>query len=158
FQQNMPSFEELSLDPLACKILGFMQIVSETQAVTKGCGVCGHKSAELLYSATDRLSASAEPFSIARCEGCAVWRTLPEMTDRELAKFYGNDYWGGEDDPPKRWIETSQAEKTRFIEKTGAKGGRILDIGCGSGLFLRALDENIWNRQGVETGELACQA
>jgi 2-polyprenyl-3-methyl-5-hydroxy-6-metoxy-1,4-benzoquinol methylase len=79
------------------------------------------------------------------------------MTGRELALFYPRDYRGG-DEPSPDWIRSSQKEKTDFISACGLKGGSILDVGCGSGFFLRALDRERWACFGVETGEEAARA
>lgn len=78
-------------------------------------------------------------------------RTLPEMDFAELARFYPQDYWG-EAGVTQEWIRSSQSEKTAFVDACGLEGGRILDVGCGSGLFLRALSADHWDRFGVETG------
>lgn len=129
----------------------------QSESARRGCDLCGATTARELYTAGDRLRNSGERFSIAACSGCGVLRTLPEMTDAELARFYTQDYWGEEDEPPQRWIVSSQAEKTRFIKRCGLNGGRILDVGCGAGLFLRALDPGSWDRYGVETGEVAAR-
>lgn len=70
----------------------------------------------------------------------------------ELARFYPEDYWGLASEPSDDWVHRSQSEKTRFLSECGIKQGRILDVGCGSGFFLRALDPARWERFGVETG------
>jgi len=79
------------------------------------------------------------------------------MTEGELEDFYPPDYWGGEE-PRLEWIKSSQKEKTEFLAACGLKGGDILDVGCGSGFFLRALDRSKWNCFGVETGVGAARA
>jgi SAM-dependent methyltransferase len=124
--------------------------------MTTGCGVCGATAARELYTARDRLSNSGIAFTIAECEGCGVLRTLPEMTETELAEFYPDEYWGASE-PSESWISSSQFEKTRFLARCTHGGGRILDIGCGSGFFLRALDGNKWDRFGVEIGKAASE-
>lgn len=78
------------------------------------------------------------------------------MSEAELSGFYPKDYWGGE--PSEKWIQTSQADKTGFIRQCGLEGGRILDVGCGAGFFLRALGEKSWSRYGVEIGDEAAGA
>jgi 2-polyprenyl-3-methyl-5-hydroxy-6-metoxy-1,4-benzoquinol methylase len=78
------------------------------------------------------------------------------MTEQELAAFYPNDYWGEEEAEPE-WIRSSQAEKTDFLRACGLSSGTILDVGCGAGLFLRALDPAKWERYGLETGAPAAQ-
>ena len=80
------------------------------------------------------------------------------MTEAELAGFYPKDYWGSDGQPTEDWIRESQSEKTRFLASCGLPQGRILDVGCGSGFFLRALDPRKWDRFGVETGGAAAAA
>ena len=128
-----------------------------SEPATNGCGLCGSTTARVLYNARDRLGNSGESFPIVQCEGCGVLRTLPEMSEGELARFYPEDYWGG-DGPSQKWISSSQSEKTRFIAHCGLSGGSILDVGCGSGFFLRALDSKSWDRFGVETSAAAANA
>jgi 2-polyprenyl-3-methyl-5-hydroxy-6-metoxy-1,4-benzoquinol methylase len=120
------------------------------------CEVCGAKDWRQLFATSDRLHLSAEPFSIIECAQCKVWRTLPDMSEEELGQFYPNDYWGGE--PTKEWIQASQSDKTNFVKQCQLKGGRILDVGCGAGFFLRALSEKSWLRYGVEIGSEAASA
>jgi len=117
--------------------------------------MCGSRSARELYTATDRLRNSEVRFSVSACGGCGVLRTLPVMSDAELSLYYPEDYWGETKPPSPRWIESSQREKTEFLRKCGLTGGKIMDVGCGAGLFLRALDAECWDRFGVETGSEA---
>lgn len=70
----------------------------------------------------------------------------------QLARFYPEDYWGQASDPSDDWIHRSQSEKTRFLSECDIQTGRVLDVGCGSGFFLRALNPSRWERFGVETG------
>jgi SAM-dependent methyltransferase len=95
---------------------------------------------------------------IAQCEGCAVLRTLPELSYEELSIYYPHDYWGDGREPTQEWITSSQSEKTDFLRNCGIHGGSILDIGCGSGLFLRALNGSGWERFGLELGPVASEA
>jgi 2-polyprenyl-3-methyl-5-hydroxy-6-metoxy-1,4-benzoquinol methylase len=121
------------------------------------CDICGSVTARELYTATDRLRNTDAQFIIAACAGCGVQRTLPEMSEAELSRYYPDDYWGGSE-PTQKWIESSQSEKTRFLSRCGLAEGNILDVGCGSGFFLRALDATKWRRFGVETGAAAAGA
>jgi SAM-dependent methyltransferase len=123
------------------------------------CTVCGGIEARELYTAEDRLGRSDQIFSIARCAGCNILRTLPPMTESELSPFYPEAYWGDENEPDERWIRKNQAEKLDFLDRCGLKHGeRLLDVGCGSGFFLRAVGGERWERWGVETGENAVNA
>src|SRR5262249_54701556 len=95
------------------------------------CSLCGTCEASVAFTATDRLEQSEQKFQIVRCCGCGVMRTLPEMSDEELGKFYPEDYWGGE--PTEEWLQLTQADKLRALKQCGLSGGRILDVGCGAG-------------------------
>lgn len=130
---------------------------SQTLTTTTGCGVCGAIAARELYNAADRLGNSDKVFTISQCEGCGVLRTLPEMSQSELADCYPSEYWGGTHQPPESWIKSSQSDKTGFLRSCRISGGRILDVGCGAGFFLRALNGNRWDRFGVEIGSEASE-
>ena len=121
------------------------------------CAVCGSLTARELYTAKDRLCNTDASSIIAECSGCGVLRTLPELTDEQLGQYYPEEYWGSAE-PSQKWIDSSQSEKTRFVSRCGLTGGKILDVGCGGGFFLRALDATRWDRFGVEQGTEAAKA
>ena len=120
--------------------------------------MCGTSAARHLYSARDRLGNSDHEFWIGACSGCGVLRTLPAMAEGELAAFYPDEYWGIESEPAQNWIESSQADKLQFLSACKLTSGRILDVGCGSGFFLRSLDPGRWDRAGVEISTGAAEA
>ena len=130
---------------------------AQQEPATSGCGLCGSTSGRELYTTKDRLGNSYESFSIVHCNGCGVLRTLPDMSETELGRFYPDDYWGLPESS-QEWIESSQSEKTQFLTRCGLSGGSILDVGCGAGYFLRALDAGTWDRYGVETSAAASRA
>jgi 2-polyprenyl-3-methyl-5-hydroxy-6-metoxy-1,4-benzoquinol methylase len=139
-------------------LIDYMNAQPQCERAQNGCGLCGATRTRALYDARDRLGNPDLAFTIAECMGCGVLRTLPEMDERDLERFYPEDYWGAATDPSEEWIKTSQSEKTRFLSKCGLSGGKVLDVGCGSGLFLRALDPRAWDRFGVEVGREASKA
>lgn len=125
--------------------------LADYRTESSDCDLCGSRSARELYTANDRLRNSDVVFSVSTCDGCGVLRTLPAMSDQDLEFYYPNDYWGDRHPPSFQWVRSSQREKTDFLGKCRLTGGRILDVGCGSGLFLRALGSD-WECFGVETG------
>lgn len=128
-----------------------------SQRIASACDLCGSTTVRELYTAKDRLRNTDEQFQIAECRGCGVLRTLPDMSEADLADYYPHDYWGGAE-PSEKWIASSQSEKKNFLSRCGLAGGRILDVGCGSGFFLRALDAKKWDRFGLELSETAAEA
>jgi len=126
------------------------------QQVQSACDLCGSHVVRELYTALDRLRNDGPLWTIVECSGCGVLRTLPALSDAELARYYPDEYWGAPE-PSQKWINSSQSEKTSFIARCGLTGGRILDVGCGSGFFLRALNAEKWDRFGVEPSEAAAK-
>lgn len=128
----------------------------DPQHIQSACDVCGSYSVRELYTAFDRLRNDGPFWTIVECRGCGVLRTLPVLRDTELAQYYPDEYWGAPE-PSQKWINSSQSEKTDFLSRCGLTGGKILDVGCGSGFFLRALDAQKWDRYGVEPSHAAAK-
>lgn len=95
-------------------------------------------------------------FTYLRCRGCGL-ATLAEGPDRRnLDAFYATDYeLGSAEFAHGRRSLLSRLRAANFhrmarkIEAMIGKG-RILDVGCGSGVFLAALRERGWDVAGVE--------
>lgn len=70
------------------------------------------------------------------------------------ADLYGEDYFvkAEYDHDPKRAVAYLQ-EMRRIVEKV-PQGGNILDIGCGTGGFLRCFDDR-WEKYGIEPSRFA---
>ena len=132
------------------------QATDQSRHHTSPCDVCGSEQARLLFTTRDRLLLTDESFRILECTGCGVLRTWPELDGTELAKYYPDEYWGGV--PTEKWIHRSQADKTNFLLACGRQSGKILDVGCGAGFFLRALRGSGWEKWGVEIGAEAARA
>jgi SAM-dependent methyltransferase len=130
--------------------------LSKGHSHPSNCDICGSIDYRLCFTTKDRLQLTREIFQIVECAGCGVLRTLPEIDEVELSRFYPNDYWGAE--PSLDWIRKSQADKTDFLKECQLTSGRILDIGCGAGFFLRALDAKRWDCFGVEISRDAATA
>lgn len=114
------------------------------------CPVCGGERFRSIFEARDRLGLSEERFEVRRCDGCGLAATWPPASEGDLARFYPDEYWGESSEPAQAWIVRSQREKTSAVERHAPGGGRLLDVGCGAGFFLRALDPARWERWGVE--------
>jgi SAM-dependent methyltransferase len=125
--------------------------------VTVACPLCG-AGAEPVLSAPDRLGVASGVFEIHRCRGCGQVFTWPIASDAELSAYYPPDYWGERDEPEPSWIARNQREKTELVSRVRPQGGRLLDVGCGAGYFLRALAADRWDRQGVEISSAGASA
>jgi 2-polyprenyl-3-methyl-5-hydroxy-6-metoxy-1,4-benzoquinol methylase len=113
------------------------------------CVFCGELADETVLRATVEEGRVPRTFNLLRCPHCGLVMTSPRLGRAELEEYYRPEYWGrvNADDPA--WVRRDQASRTSFLERF-RQGGRILDVGCGLGLFLLALDPARWDRYGLE--------
>ena len=131
---------------------------SQTRAsvVSSTCILCGSSSGDTVLEVPPSPN-SPHAFHLIRCS-CGLVRTQPQLTSSELESHYREGYWSR----PKRTdlsaIRRDQRHKIAFLERF-RQSGRLLDVGCGFGTFLRALDQSRWDRFGLEAMPIAhCEA
>ncbi|HEV2423307.1 MAG TPA: class I SAM-dependent methyltransferase [Terriglobia bacterium] len=113
------------------------------------CVFCGGRTTETVLQATVEAGRAARTFSLLRCPECGLVMTSPRLERSELEEFYRPEYWGRANADDLNWVRRDQASRTAFLERF-LESGRILDVGCGLGLFLLALDPKRWDRYGIE--------
>ena len=137
------------------------------------CALCGSNQTLNLFVSKDFIYDLPGKFSLVRCENCGLFYINPQPTREEIDLFYPPEYaahQNGKDfkkkDPNwkrkmKRYLGLRQEP---FFKIKGTpphqkfwRGGKILDIGCGSGQLLERLKESGWQCYGVELSPLASQ-
>ena len=123
----------------------FNDMVSN-QVTNLTCQFCGNH--DLLYTLMAYEFNTGEPFELWKCNNYNALFTLPRLSDRELEKYYEKTYYG------KR---KSLVDQTITRERVGAllrlagnKPKKVLDVGCGNGLFLLGLQKKGWDISGTE--------
>lgn len=115
----------------------------------KRCPVCGSNSPVPRLKAPDRFHQRKQVFRLVQCHSCSlVWLDDPP-TPQEMPYHYGTSYHktitaSGEINLDKRW------KKPKEMVAHLSRGGALLDIGCSSGAFLRAMKDGPWRLHGVE--------
>jgi 2-polyprenyl-3-methyl-5-hydroxy-6-metoxy-1,4-benzoquinol methylase len=106
-------------------------------------------------------------FRIVRCRACRLMRTNPRPTRAGIRLYYPGEYAPYQDtryiapespaesaSPWKRLIQRLlKARDSRAVPPLQA--GRMLEIGCASGTFLRLMAERGWQVEGLELSERA---
>lgn len=135
-----------SVDPRASAQLRHpsSSIAQAMPATTEGEFVCGYCSSS---KALDSYSCSDTRGSIwrwTRCAACGAISLTPRPTPAQLAAAYDASYYGASDSkfegPVERFIERCRRGRARRLARGLSTGARVLDIGCGNGGFLAALD------------------
>jgi SAM-dependent methyltransferase len=102
-----------------------------------------------LCHGTDRLYATTtKSFLVVECAGCKLIRLYPRPTPEELGGYYPDNYWydpGGDtaDKLAESWRRFVLRDHVRFVRRALEEvpnDGKVLDVGCGGGLFLREMN------------------
>lgn len=88
----------------------------------------------------------ARGYRIAQCRSCGLWYVNPQPTPDELREFYAS-YDDGE-----QWrkLEEHFNRAIRAAILRRKNSGSVLDVGCGSGNFLRCMKEKGFSVFGIE--------
>jgi 2-polyprenyl-3-methyl-5-hydroxy-6-metoxy-1,4-benzoquinol methylase len=114
------------------------------------CLVCGCERSARMFTAPDRLyRTTAKEFTVVRCRECGLARLDPQPDAGELRRYYPENYWFAPDESAaSRMAEAYRRlvlrDHVRFVAQAlgGSRArGRLLDVGCGGGLFLGMMRE-----------------
>ncbi|MHB1922160.1 MAG: class I SAM-dependent methyltransferase [Chitinophagaceae bacterium] len=109
-------------------------------------------------------SISNEVFEIWSCQDCTLLFTQNAPDAVNIAAYYGSEEYISHSETKKGWINQLYHQARRFAllkkqnwitSETGLKTGKILDIGAGTGSFLRHMQKCGWQVTGVEPDQNA---
>lgn len=137
----------------------------QESGMDKGCELCNCRDFKTLYRAisTDRLQAKyhsitgvkfGEHGRIVRCKRCGLVYAYESPSLNELISYYEKM------DNKEYLLEDVGRSKTyekffKSLQKLGIKSGKLLDIGCETGLLLNMARNRGWEVTGVEPSQWA---
>ncbi len=102
-----------------------------------------------LCHGSDRLyGTTTQSFLVVECGGCRLMRLYPRPAPAELQHYYPENYWydpgaGTADRLAESWRRFVLRDHVNFVRRAleaAPPGGKVLDVGCGGGLFLREMN------------------
>lgn len=111
------------------------------------CPLCDCDSGAIFYS--------EDGFNVARCDNCGYMYMNPFPTASGFQKIYNDTYRFGKEDIDKIVNGFEAGTRLLFEDRLNVikkykKSGRLLDIGCSYGIFLRLAKESGYSVHGVE--------
>jgi 2-polyprenyl-3-methyl-5-hydroxy-6-metoxy-1,4-benzoquinol methylase len=138
-----------------------MQTTAATSE-TIDCSICHADDARILVETPDLMHPGSEQFRMVCCDRCGHIYQNPRPTPAAIGHYYPSDYHAFEqaiaDEPGLlRRIERTygMARRRRLVEQAVPQRGRLLDIGCATGIFLNEMHRHGWEAQGVERSHRA---
>jgi SAM-dependent methyltransferase len=126
------------------------------------CTICAADDFEVVFEGPDWISHLPGLFRMVRCLHCGLYYLNPRPDQKEIHRYYPHDYLA---------FQKSIEEETAFLKRMDRRygiykrcravtkvlpgPGRILDIGCATGLFLSGMKERGWEVLGIELNEQA---
>ncbi len=125
------------------------------------CPICKNKNLQFLTRCTD-YTVSHETFDIHQCTNCTLGITTPRPDSNMLGQYYQSEEYVSHSGKTSEGVGLVYKFARKFtlnwkkaIIKNHKKAGSILDFGCGTGEFLRAMQDSGWKITGVEPSDLA---
>lgn len=134
-----------------------------TDLIQYPCDTCGHTAFTVRFPSTLDRGLDDSDFTvfgelgqypqIVRCNNCGLNYANPRDDGSALAQKYSGmsvaEYLVAE----KSRLQITERD-ARVVERLAGPSGRVLDIGCSAGLFLRSLSEG-WSKYGIEPSKAA---
>ncbi len=126
----------------------------------EACCVCGSTEAKPWRNAPDNLlNHNDQTFLAVRCERCGLVRLQPRPEEAAMERHYTATTYAraeGEEETAglgQRLDEffRRQAERVNASHGTRTTRKRLLDVGCGDGRFMAAMQTLGWETEGLET-------
>ena len=124
----------------------------------KHCPVCKSDRLQNIFQAKD-YTVSGLPFTIVECGHCTLRFTQDVPTQEYIGAFYKSEDYISHTNTNKGFVNNlyqkirtvTMKQKAVIIKKyTGLQRGTLLDVGCGTGSFLQAMQLLGWNVTGLE--------
>ncbi len=126
--------------------------VNRVEKVT--CDLCGADAPVVLFTREDRFS--DQDFQFVTCSNCGLIYMQTRPTQDELTMYYPSDYEAyylldKSKTISKQWhLKRALKLQLDFVERNTSVRGKLLDIGCATGNFMKIAQDQGWQVLGIE--------
>ena len=117
------------------------------------CPVCGPGPTRLFVRSNDR--------DVLRCGSCGLLFSSPRPSQREIGEYFAAEYIGDRERAEVDFAalrEPTLRREAALVRQLLPGGGRLLDVGCAAGAFLRLFSgDRRWVVAGVEPSRFAAE-
>jgi 2-polyprenyl-3-methyl-5-hydroxy-6-metoxy-1,4-benzoquinol methylase len=125
--------------------------------VINNCPICDKSIFEDYIECIDN-TVSKENFKIVECENCNFKFTNPRPNEDEIGEYYKSETYISHTNTNKGIIaklyqlvrKQTLKSKLSILNKLDVSKKSVLDIGCGTGMFLEVCKNNGWSIDGIE--------
>ncbi len=139
-----------------------MTLQAQTFIAEATCSICDNTGANLIFVGPDRLMHLPGSFQLVRCQSCGTFYQWPRPRWSELEAYYHEGYdsyvpaWQDEKSIFRRMTRRFYAAKMRWFVEQFHVSGSLLDVGCGTGVFLEEMQASQrWQLYGIEPTKIA---
>lgn len=105
------------------------------------CGFCSSKKSFTLYKTFDIFG---NQYSINQCQQCNAIFLAPRPTSQQLNQAYDASYYGEKEEKfaspmVEKILDYFRSGRARRVSRHVPQNGKVLDVGCGNGRFLKYL-------------------
>ena len=127
------------------------------------CPCCSSPAVTKVLEVKD-FTVTGEIFDIWQCDICTARFTQNVPDKNEIEKYYRSENYISHSDTKKgfvnsmyHWVrkKTLRSKKNLVEKYTKLSAGKILDIGAGTGAFLKTMDQSGWQVTGLEPDRIA---
>ncbi len=136
--------------------------VEDIHKISQQLGAPGSLDLEPFLQCKDH-SVSRETFTLFRDRKRDLLVTVPQPSEEKLPSYYESEDYISHTDAKRNLIEKiyhqvrkhSLKKKEKLVTRVNQGTGKILDVGCGTGDFLKVCEESGWSIAGVEPNDKA---
>lgn len=122
------------------------------------CYLCGDWDYRVLHR--------KDPFKVVKCKTCSLVYVTPRLDTDAILDLYGSDYWNSDramDYGYTDYLADSELYLHTFkmrssvIDGYWKTPGRVLDVGCAAGFFLKVMQDKGWEAHGLEVSDTVAE-